>query len=335
MVNKQLIFDCFEGKATSLQKKAIDSWVKEGANEELFYQWLQEWEKKHLQYLADEQPALQRYQQYLNSPDKNSIPLYDTDILTSEVKRARRTWWISTAATVLICFGLWKFHDGILNYTFNTGFNQKKVLHLEDGSTVALNSNSTLWVPRFSLKSGIRLVKLEGEALFSVKHTLDNKKFVVETANGEQVEVLGTEFNLFARERGTKVVLQKGKVQFHYQNSNHKDARVTMKPGDLVTVARGGIASLKPVTTPENSSEWLNNRYVFEESSILEIVHLFKDNFGINIKIASAEVACLTLSGAYSYENPEELLNVITEALNLKITRTKDNVMVLSTGPIL
>lgn len=331
IVNKKLIFDSFDGKATSFQKTMIDEWVKAPENAELFYQWLQEWENQHLQFAADKEAGLLRFQQFLGR-DAREIPEVDEPMeAVAPERRALGKWWLRIAAALAVFFVFWNYQSHIFNTTVKTGFNEKKMLRLEDGSRVALNSNSTLSVSRFSFFSGERRVRLEGEALFSVRHTEDDKRFVVETANGEQVVVLGTEFNLFARERGTRIVLQKGKVQLHYKKPDHMPGQLTMKPGDQVAVSREGVASIKPVMQPGNSSEWLNNRYVFEQSSVEEITQLFKDNFGINIKVSAPEVKAMTLSGAYPYENAEELLVVVSEALNLQLTRMSDGSFLL--GP--
>lgn len=330
IVNKKLIFDSFDGKASSFQKTMIDAWVKTPENEELFYQWLQEWENQHLQFAADKEAGLQRFQQFLGK-DVQEMPEVDEPTETLTIQRpGYGKWWLGIAAGLAIVFTFWNYQSQILNYTVKTGFNEKKTLRLDDGSRVALNSNSTLMVPRFTFFSEERHVKLDGEALFSVRHTKDDKRFVVETANGEQVVVLGTEFNLFARKRGTRIVLQKGKVQLNYHKPDHKPGQLIMKPGELVAVSREGVASVKPVPQPGNSSEWLNNRYVFEQSSVEEITQLFKDNFGINIKVSSPEITTLTLSGAYPYENAEDLLTVVTEALNLQLTRMSDGSFLLS-----
>lgn len=330
IVNKKLIFDSLDGKATSFQKTMIDAWVQTPENEELYYQWLQEWENQHLQFAADKEAGLLRFQQFLARDIQ--VAAEADDPMETSVAQTWPTgkWWLGIAAGLAVFFICWHYQSQIFNYTVKTGFNEKKTLRLDDGSLVALNSNSTLMVPRFTFFSEERHVKLDGEALFSVQHTKDDKKFVVETANGEQVVVLGTEFNLFARKRGTRLVLQKGKVQLNYHTPDHKPGQLIMKPGDLAAVSREGVASIKPVPQPGNSSEWLNNRYVFEQSSVEEITQLFKDNFGINIKVASPEITTLTLSGAYPYENAEDLLTVVTEALNLQLTRMSDGSFLLS-----
>lgn len=334
IVNKKLIFDNFEGKVTALEKMRIDEWILLEGNQELFFQWLQQWENEHLQFTADKEAALGRYQQFLNNADVyDESSAYVQEEQISNMGNLRK-WWLGIAAGFAACFLLWKSHDQVVYYSCKTGFNQKKLFVLEDGSRVALNSNSTLLVPRISFFVKERRVKLEGEALFSVQHTKDDKKFVVETANGEQVVVLGTEFDLFSRSTGTRVVLQKGKVELHYKKPGREAGQLTMKPGELAAVGRDGVASVKPVDQPSNSSEWLYNRYVFEQSSIEEITQIFKDNFGINITTSDPEIAAMTLSGAYPYENADDLLTVITQALNLQMTQVSHDTYLLTQEPV-
>jgi len=89
---------------------------------------------------------------------------------------------------------------------------------LPDGSTVELNSGSSLQYRRaFQTWPGVdadrRTVTLDGEAYFSV--TDHSHPFEVKTFNA-RVEVLGTEFNVRAREpegRGTEVVVASGRVR--------------------------------------------------------------------------------------------------------------------------
>jgi ferric-dicitrate binding protein FerR (iron transport regulator) len=47
------------------------------------------------------------------------------------------------------------------------------------------------------------------------------------------VVVLGTEFSVFSRDRGAKVMLNKGKVRLEYQENQVKK-EITMRPGELV-----------------------------------------------------------------------------------------------------
>lgn len=52
-VNKEFIFSYLSGSASALQKELIEDWIKNPVNEELFYKWLDEYERQHLHYNAD------------------------------------------------------------------------------------------------------------------------------------------------------------------------------------------------------------------------------------------------------------------------------------------
>ncbi len=120
---------------------------------------------------------------------------------------------------MLVCWG-WFSRDSILYKTFETGYGKTTQIYLEDGSSVALNANSRLKIPRFGFYGDVRNVILDGEAEFSVSHTIDHKRFVVKTSDTFQVEVLGTQFSVFARPRGTKVALSHGKIRIDYASWN-------------------------------------------------------------------------------------------------------------------
>lgn len=327
LINKQLILDSFAGKVTVLQRQQIDDWCRNSVNEELFYEWLEEWEKSNLQYVADNASALNRYHNFIvNVHSEEAVAEQDLALPVSGFITRNRSL-LGLAASVVLIVGLFVFQKQLLNQTYSTHYGQTRMVTLSDGSQVTLNANSMLRVPRFGFGTKNREVWLEGEALFSVTHTADHKQFVVKTDNAADVVVLGTEFTLFARPRGTKVVLQKGKVEFHYRQAGQPAKQVTLKPGDLVDLKKNGDASLTPVTQPANYAAWRDHRYVFEETSLREITFLFQESFGMNLEIADPEVAALTISGAYPSQSGEELLSIIAEALNIKITRKEDKVL--------
>jgi len=94
-----------------------------------------------------------------------------------------------------------------------------RTVTLPDGSTVELNSDSRISYARgfrdgALMQSTRRVVTVEGEAFFNVVHT--GRPFIVRTFNA-RVEVLGTQFNVRARQGGwdheTRVTLAEGHVQ--------------------------------------------------------------------------------------------------------------------------
>ncbi|GAB2572894.1 FecR family protein [Spirosoma areae] len=347
-INKQRLFDYFAGKVTALEKQQIDEWSRDPLHEELFYGWLDEWEQTHLQYTADQPTALRQYKNFLFADQP--APGQLTDAPTRSISQlSRHNWRLwAAAASVAIVLGLFIFQEPLLTRTYTTGYGETRQLTLPDGSTVTLNANSSLQLPRFGFNSrwfavtGLlnghrnlptREVRLTGEALFSVTHTATNQRFVVKTGNGPEVVVLGTEFTVFARPRGTKVVLNRGKVEVHYQQPDHQPKQVIMKPGDFVMLNPKGEVQHRQTQQPPTNPAWTEHRFVFDKTPLTEIVAMLGENYGLTAEIADADLGQMTLSGAYSAQTADELLRIIAEVLNITIDR-KDNKLRLTQNPL-
>ncbi|RAJ93041.1 FecR family protein [Larkinella arboricola] len=323
-VTKELLFNYFAGRTTTFQKQLIDEWAKDPVNREQFFSWLELWESQNPQYVADVQTAMKRHQQRMaRKPESNE----GTEI---EMPVPQHRWyrWIAVASVALLVMGGWMYRDTLLNETYTTAYGQTRRLMLADGSEVTLNANSRLKVPRFGFGSQTRDVELSGEATFSVTHTVDNQRFVVKTARNFEVVVLGTEFSVYNRERGGRVVLNKGKVQLRYQEGP-SPRQLTMKPGDLVTLnRRNGPVQLRKLHQPENLSAWRENRFVFEETTLEEITHLFRENYGLELEITDPALAQWTVSGSFTAHNAEELLESLMEGSALTYQRTGNQIVI-------
>ncbi len=320
-IPKSTFYAYFDGKATPLQKKLLEDWLRQDPqNYEIFYEYLNDWEHDHPQFIPDPEAAFtslldRRQQMPLPTAEGNTVP----------AKRWVRLG-LGTAALLLVTLGLgyWQRH-ALLYQQYKTAFGEVKKLTLNDGTQVTLNANSLLQVPRLSLEPGIRRVLLTGEATFSVTHTADHQKFIVSTPHHMEVEVLGTEFLVFSRKRGNKVILHKGKVVV--RNLNHTQPEtLTLKPGETVTLDKARLQ--KPVLPQsfENQTAWTNHRFVFDHQSMAEVAQQLHEQFGMNLEIRDSTLAQRRLVGSYEATNAEELVKTLAEMLQLKITQTRQTV---------
>lgn len=323
-ISKELVFNYFSGRATVFEKELIDQWASDAQGKELLFVWLQEWENNNLQYQADVEKGLSKH--WIRMSAQEDRPLYEDNqpaFNDSPVLWRRNSIWFAAAVVLIMLSGGWLFRDNIRYKTFSTGFTETKRLVLTDGSKVAINANSSLRVPRFGFGQKTREVYLSGEADFSISHTKDHKRFIVHATDNLDIEVLGTEFNVYARPRGTKVVLNKGKVQLNYRHGTSV-RQLTMAPGDLVTMDQNGFKSVKKMDNPQNFSAWKAHRFIFENESLLEICHLFEDNFGVKVQIPDSTLARQTISGSFTALNAEELLEILTDDSGLSYQKSDD-----------
>lgn len=323
-INKELIFSYFSGRATAIEKEIIDQWASQSQGKELFFIWLQEWENQNLQYQADVEKGLSRHKLRMSREDR---PMAVVENNPSLPERLVLWWpggsWFAAAMVLIIVSAGWLSRDSIRYQTFSTSFTETKRLQLADGSKVVINANSSLRIPRFGFGEKMREVYLTGEADFNITHTKDHKRFIVHANDNLDIEVLGTEFNVYARPRGTKVVLNKGKVQLNYRDGR-SIRQLTMSPGDLVTMDNNGIKSVTKTENPQNYSAWKAHRFIFENESLMEICHLFEDNFGVKVQIPDSTLARQTISGSFTALNAEELLEILTDDSGLSYQKSDD-----------
>ncbi len=332
-VTQELLFNYFAGRVTPFQQQLVEEWAKDPTHREMFYAWLEAWENQHPQYLADVATGLARHQSRLTQP-----PLVETgtrlQVLPSSpalpVWYHRFRWMMAAAVALLLLVG-YLGRDLIRYQHYHTGYGQTRQFSLADGSWVILNANSSLQVPRFGFGARSREVFLTGEAAFSVKHTPDHQQFVVKTDQQFEVLVLGTEFTVYNRPRGRRVVLNKGKVQLRYQEGEAVK-QLTMQPGDQVTLDQGSGARFKKLAQPENATAWRDNRFVFEETTLQEIAYLFEETYGWQLEIPDPEIASWTVSGSFTARSGEELLETLMQASSLTYQRTGNRITIAASS---
>lgn len=333
-VNKALLFQYFAGNASPVQKRLIGEWLALAENQEHYFEWLAEWQSQSPQYLADGQERYDAYLRYMQehpqdatplvsgTPDQESAPNY------APVRR-RRNWLMAAASLLLLGTASWLGRDHIIYQTYDTAFGETRSVQLADGTSVILNANTTLRVPRFGFGDETREVKLNGEAFFNVKHTVDNKRFMVKTDENFEVMVLGTEFSVYTRQKGGKVLLKNGKVHLLYSEGARKQELV-MKPGDLVTMEK---AAARPVLKPHADTQkliaWTGNRFVFDQTPLSEVASQLQEHYGIKVEIKDARFASRTVSGTFQPENGEELLTLLSELFGFRLGRDGEAYLIL------
>lgn len=324
-INKEFVFNHLAGRSSALQKQLLDAWVTAPSNEELFYQWVIDWELQQPQYVVDLSQGLARYQTLMAQRETQSIG--SGPVVAARGRRFRPFFgWMAAAVVLLTLAYGWAMRDSLRYKTYATGPGRTSALQLADGSRVTLHPNSSLRIARFGFTQN-REVHLSGEARFAVTHTASHQRFVVRTDERLDVVVLGTEFTVYARPQGTRVVLDQGKVQLNYREGATA-RQLTMKPGELVTLDPLAPAKLRKSAAPAKRAVRSDNRYVFEETTVLELMYLLADRHGITAEVSDEALLAQTLSGSFTAENADELLALLEEILELQITQRGDTVLI-------
>jgi transmembrane sensor len=181
---------------------------------------------------------------------------------------------------------------------------------LEDGTQVWLNAASSIRFPQ-AFRGNTRMVEITGEAYFEVAKN-KAKPFIVK-ANGTQVEVLGTHFNVSAYNDDAKITttLLEGSVRMSKGSST-----VMLAPGQQGTVAQNGLGIAVSQADTEANLAWINGYFVFRDASIVNIMKQVSRWYDVDIEYQD-DVQQNEFGGTISrYKNITELLN------NMQLTRT-------------
>ncbi|HUP11350.1 MAG TPA: FecR domain-containing protein, partial [Niastella sp.] len=149
---------------------------------------------------------------------------------------------------------------------------------LPDGTQVWLNAASSLHFPtRFS--GNERIVTVSGEAYFEVSK--DKSKPFIVNANGSEIKVLGTHFNVnaYSDESSVKTTLLEGSVKVsqsamgNAQSAMYAESAVVLKPGQQAVLS-GAHSPLTINHSPdlEQVMSWKNGVFQFNNADIKSII---------------------------------------------------------------
>lgn len=137
-------------------------------------------------------------------------------------------------------------------------------IELADGTKVWLNAGSSLKYPT-AFVADERKVLLTGEGYFEVAK--DKSKPFLVTANGTNVEVLGTHFNINAYDYKTaKTTLLEGSVKV-----GNGDKTLVIKPGEQAIASDQSMIINKGVNTSEVLA-WKNGLFQFNNTDIKTVM---------------------------------------------------------------
>lgn len=224
----------------------------------------------------------------------------------------------AVAASLLVLIGIGSF-TRFYQVTIETPAGKHQLAELPDGSTINLNAESTVHYHPYWWRFN-REIKFEGEGYFQVQK---GKKFTVISAIGT-TQVLGTKFNIFARNEVYKVTCLTGSVKV---TSKTNDS-VVLKPNSKAEIKSNGSISVQHniETYPEIS--WKNNIFLFTAVPIREVFSEIERQFGITIKANVNSYALYT--GNFSRDlNVDEVLSYVCPALGLDYNRTSANEYVI------
>ncbi|WP_422080753.1 FecR family protein [Ulvibacterium sp.] len=184
-------------------------------------------------------------------------------------------------------------------------------IKLEDGTLVWLNSESQLKYPVAFIEGEARNVELVyGEAYFKVSPSTEHEEATFKVLNASQeIEVLGTEFNVKAYKDETNIytTLVEGKVTI-----GTATAKRVLEPNQQsnLDLKNNSISINHTNVTYETS--WRKGLFSFKGKSLGEIAKVLSRWYDVDILFSRPELKTVKFNGVLSKEEAiEEILNSI------------------------
>ena len=245
---------------------------------------------------------------------------YKSSKSKSALIKVSKLVWQSVAAAAVIVFAI-TFYS-LLNNSFLKSKSpeyfevyvpaaKQSQITLPDGTKVWVNSDTKIkYSNRFNLKE--RNLYLTGEAYFEVAHQ-EKVPFKV-FANGAEIKVLGTKFNVksYIGEDKVETVLIDGKVELS-RSDIKKSGSVEMKPGDKATLN----LKTNKVSFTRNDIDadvaWKDGKVIFRNIQLSEVCKTLSRRFNAEILLSDDAGRLLTHPFTFTIEN--EPLPVVLDYL--------------------
>ena len=256
---------------------------------------------------------------------------------------ARRSAWSSpalraAAAIALLAGGalIWQSRGGggasdsvAPARTFATAPAERDSVVLEDGTGVLLGPGSSLRTEA-GYGDRQRIVHLEGEALFDVRHD-DARPFEVHTP-GLLIHDLGTTFTVRTTNGAngvTSIAVTVGAVRVA-RTAAGADSGVILRKGDRVAVGSGPIVVQRNAVLDDELA-FTRGRLVFRDTPLPAVASTLRRWYGVRVEIADSTLDRRTLTASFEGETLADVLKVMGLALDAPI-RQVDSVVVIGEG---
>lgn len=211
-------------------------------------------------------------------------------------------------------------------YTVVTANGERSRVLLADGTSIYLNSGSTLRYSGSSGSSNRQTVELDGEAYFEVEKQGGEGNFSVVTS-GYEIVVKGTKFDVSSYLEDSKVTtnLLEGSIDIYYDDKN-----IHITPGEVVQFDRKtGRLSVFNADT-QKSLSWMNGDLIYDRISLEELIARLSRKYDIPIQLDIELDAAMEFSiSLRNDESIESVLNALAQIIPVRPVKDGDTIMIM------
>jgi transmembrane sensor len=248
----------------------------------------------------------------ITSMEKSEAPVFPF------YKRNYYTLAIAASVTLLLAIGI-----SVLYFSTNVSITcprgEQMSVRLPDQSSVLLNSETRISYNKVGWKLQ-RKVIIKGEVFFNVQK---GERFTVKTDVAE-ISVLGTSFNVFAREGEVKVNCFTGKVSVKNRSNNPKT--VILPPGKETTVLRSKQPAEPKAFDIKKGARWRIGEFYFINDKIAKVISELERQYKVSIEYNGDTNRYYT--GSFTNRNLTEALDLLCIPMNMKYSKNNNSIKI-------
>ena len=270
--------------------------------------------------LSEMQVMLKQLDNY-GYPEMNEKALFQKILANRDKKPAKirqlfPLFMKSAAAVLVIGVLFWFFTDNRKVLLAEVGESQNYTL--PDLSKVSLNAGSKIRLAEGNWPES-RTLELAGEAYFKVQK---GSTFTVETALGN-VQVLGTQFDVFVRKGVFQVVCYEGKVKVLGENVAINEV---LTAGKAIRIVGKKIIRYE---VEDEKAPWMDGKLTYYETSLAEIFEELERQFTFRLDYPSA-ISNKRFTGEILLQNKQIALKMVCSAMSLQYEEKGNGIIQIS-----
>jgi len=197
---------------------------------------------------------------------------------------------------------------------------------LEDGTEVWLNAETTLRYPE-TFDGAERRVEVSGEAYFKVAKNAEKPFYVV--SGGQEVRVLGTEFNVHAYndEPAIFTTLVEGSIALKPVSGNGSELMLT--PGSQSVFTRSDASARVRKVDTDVVTSWRSGVFVFENQNLEQIMRTLSRWYNFEYEFADTKVAQTEFMGSIPrYGSFNEVIDIFQKMGGIRLVQHGSKVVI-------
>lgn len=225
------------------------------------------------------------------------------------------------AATLLVLMApVFLGQNGMPNgINYATGVGEQRTVALADGSTVILNTNSSITV---RMDKQVRNIALNhGEAFFTVKH--EKQRAFIVAANDLNIRDVGTQFDVRMDADRTLVSVTQGIVELLNQTQNQAlaDQPLRLVKGQQAVRDSSNKISIQAFDS-ERATTWRQGYLVFENTELPKVIAELNRYFERPIRLVDVDTSKSRFSGILQIADQDRAVRDIAalESLSVAVT---------------